>query len=279
MAGLSHRQTEILNLARAFGRVTVDAMLAYPIGQHESSDDDDGVRFWTGITANFMTPELFSLGFVQEVGEDWTVSLDLTRTGWDTFPELRVEYVNPNQPDSVEEQWDVAGLEEAMQRSDQEAAGAIDVAALSRENQIDAAILPHDLPVRRAERQVERGQLLLGARRLGHLGGHAGGQVFKPQGNLLVHLAQHTITPHFHFGVETHRVSPVASRAALIGLLLHTFFDGVAIASAVGHDGIARNVDPISLALEPDGRILAAGVGTRPPGVDWAPWPKLPQKR
>lgn len=39
--------------ALAFGRVTVDATLAYPIGQHESSDDDDGVRFWTGITANF----------------------------------------------------------------------------------------------------------------------------------------------------------------------------------------------------------------------------------
>jgi hemolysin activation/secretion protein len=39
--------------ALVFGRVTVDAMLAYPIGQHESSDDDDGVRFWTGITANF----------------------------------------------------------------------------------------------------------------------------------------------------------------------------------------------------------------------------------
>jgi hemolysin activation/secretion protein len=39
--------------AVAFGRVTVDATLAYPLGQHESSDDDDGIRFWTGITANF----------------------------------------------------------------------------------------------------------------------------------------------------------------------------------------------------------------------------------
>jgi ZIP family zinc transporter/zinc and cadmium transporter len=50
-------------------------------------------------------------------------------------------------------------------------------------------------------------------------------------GYLLVHLTQHTVTPHFHFGEETHAVSRVASRAALIGLLLHTFFDGVAIAS------------------------------------------------
>jgi ZIP family zinc transporter/zinc and cadmium transporter len=50
-------------------------------------------------------------------------------------------------------------------------------------------------------------------------------------GYLLVHLTQHTVTPHFHFGEETHPVSEPASRAALIGLLLHTFFDGVAIAS------------------------------------------------
>ena len=50
-------------------------------------------------------------------------------------------------------------------------------------------------------------------------------------GYLLVHLTQHTVTPHFHFGVETHAVSHEASLAALVGLLLHTFFDGVAIAS------------------------------------------------
>lgn len=50
-------------------------------------------------------------------------------------------------------------------------------------------------------------------------------------GYLLVHLSQHTLTPHFHFGEETHAVSERASSAALVGLLLHTFFDGVAIAS------------------------------------------------
>jgi zinc and cadmium transporter len=50
-------------------------------------------------------------------------------------------------------------------------------------------------------------------------------------GYLLVHLSQHTVTPHFHFGEETHHVTSHASTAALVGLLLHTFFDGVAIAS------------------------------------------------
>jgi len=50
-------------------------------------------------------------------------------------------------------------------------------------------------------------------------------------GYLLVHLTQHTVTPHFHFGRETHHVSHAASVSGIVGLLLHTFFDGVAIAS------------------------------------------------
>lgn len=51
-------------------------------------------------------------------------------------------------------------------------------------------------------------------------------------GYLAVHLTQHTLTPHFHFGEETHAVHRLAGTSALVGLLLHTFFDGVAIASA-----------------------------------------------
>jgi zinc and cadmium transporter len=56
-------------------------------------------------------------------------------------------------------------------------------------------------------------------------------------GYLLVHVTQHTLTPHFHFGEETHAVRAGAGMSALLGLLVHTFFDGVAIASAflVGH--------------------------------------------
>jgi zinc and cadmium transporter len=50
-------------------------------------------------------------------------------------------------------------------------------------------------------------------------------------GYLAVHLAQHVFTPHFHFGEETHRISSSAGVSALVGLMLHTFFDGVAIAS------------------------------------------------
>ena len=50
-------------------------------------------------------------------------------------------------------------------------------------------------------------------------------------GYLAVHLAQHVLVPHFHFGEETHAISPRQGLTALAGLLLHTFFDGVAIAS------------------------------------------------
>lgn len=48
---------------------------------------------------------------------------------------------------------------------------------------------------------------------------------------VLVHLTQHTIGRHFHFGEEIHQVSSMVSTTALIGLLMHTFVDGVAMAS------------------------------------------------
>ena len=50
---------------------------------------------------------------------------------------------------------------------------------------------------------------------------------------ILVHLTQHTLGRHFHFGEETHEVSEVVSISALIGLLLHTFVDGVAVSSGL----------------------------------------------
>jgi ZIP family zinc transporter/zinc and cadmium transporter len=53
-------------------------------------------------------------------------------------------------------------------------------------------------------------------------------------GYFLVHLFEHTLAPHFHFGEETHlaEMAPQhASLSALLGLTIHTFFDGVAIAS------------------------------------------------
>jgi ZIP family zinc transporter/zinc and cadmium transporter len=49
-----------------------------------------------------------------------------------------------------------------------------------------------------------------------------------------VHLLEHTLVPHFHFGEETHAhefLSAKTSYSVLLGLATHTFFDGVAIGS------------------------------------------------
>ncbi len=53
-------------------------------------------------------------------------------------------------------------------------------------------------------------------------------------GYLLVHFAEHVLLGHFHFGEETHHehwVRPVVGTTALVGLALHTLFDGVSIGS------------------------------------------------
>ncbi len=53
-------------------------------------------------------------------------------------------------------------------------------------------------------------------------------------GYLIVHFFEHTVSPHFHFGEETHQdefVQKHKSWSVLLGLIIHTFFDGIAITS------------------------------------------------
>ena len=52
-------------------------------------------------------------------------------------------------------------------------------------------------------------------------------------GYLVVHFFEHTIAPHFHFGEEVHghELHHHSGFSALVGLMIHTFFDGVAIGS------------------------------------------------
>jgi len=53
-------------------------------------------------------------------------------------------------------------------------------------------------------------------------------------GYLIIHFFEHTVSPHFHFGEETHAAEFVHAHkgySVLLGLLIHTFFDGIAIAS------------------------------------------------
>ena len=62
-------------------------------------------------------------------------------------------------------------------------------------------------------------------------------------GYLLVHVMEHGITLHFHYGEETHtdgtRLSGVM---ALVGLSLHSLMDGVAIAAALS---LHSNLGPL----------------------------------
>ena len=60
------------------------------------------------------------------------------------------------------------------------------------------------------------------------------GPVLVMAGYSVVHLLEHTITSHFHFGEETHHgefVSPRTVYSVLSGLGVHALFDGVAIGS------------------------------------------------
>lgn len=87
-------------------------------------------------------------------------------------------------------------------------------------------------------------------------------------GYVAVHLTQHVIGTHFHFGEETHHVSEAVSVAALVGLLLHTFVDGVAVASGFGVGGAVGALVFVAVILHklPEGLaisslFLAAGQG------------------
>ena len=53
-------------------------------------------------------------------------------------------------------------------------------------------------------------------------------------GYLLMHFFEHSIHAHFHFGEEIHReevLQPRVSVSVLSGLMIHSLFDGIAIAS------------------------------------------------
>jgi zinc and cadmium transporter len=89
-------------------------------------------------------------------------------------------------------------------------------------------------------------------------------------GYLLVHLTQHTIGKHFHFGEETHAITRVVSMSALVGLLMHTFVDGVAVASGVRVNQTFGLLVFLAVALHklPEGLaisslFMAAGAGKR----------------
>jgi ZIP family zinc transporter/zinc and cadmium transporter len=86
---------------------------------------------------------------------------------------------------------------------------------------------------------------------------------------LLVYVVQHALPGHFHVGEQPGHVSRTVSRSAIAGLVLHTFFDGVAITSGFGVSAalgvlvlIAIGLHKVPEGIAAAGLVLAAG-GTR----------------
>lgn len=55
----------------------------------------------------------------------------------------------------------------------------------------------------------------------------------------MLHFFEHTVVGHLHFGEETHHevmISRTAALSALFGLMVHAFFDGLAISAGFRFD-------------------------------------------
>ena len=81
-------------------------------------------------------------------------------------------------------------------------------------------------------------------------------------GYFLTHLFEHALVPHFHFGEEVHAefVHRTSSRAAILGLGLHSFFDGVSIAAGYAVSPVLGWMAFIAIALHklPEGFTIAS---------------------
>lgn len=92
-------------------------------------------------------------------------------------------------------------------------------------------------------------------------------------GYLITQFFEHTIAPHFHLGEEVHAdalIPPSTAYSGIGGMLIHTFFDGIAIAAASQIDlkvGLLVFL-AVSLHKFPEGftvgsMLVAAGKGFR----------------
>jgi zinc and cadmium transporter len=81
-------------------------------------------------------------------------------------------------------------------------------------------------------------------------------------GYLLVHFFEHTFAAHLHFGEETHHdeMSLQLGVSALIGMMVHTFFDGVAIAAGFSSSSQLGVLVFVAMFLHkiPDGFTIAS---------------------
>lgn len=97
-------------------------------------------------------------------------------------------------------------------------------------------------------------------------------------GYLAIQFFEHTITPHFHFGEESHcetMLHPHMAVRAVAGLAIHTFFDGVSIGSGFALDARLGLLIFIAILLHklPEGFTVASimlAAGRKPSTARWA---------
>ena len=81
-------------------------------------------------------------------------------------------------------------------------------------------------------------------------------------GYLIVHFFEHTFAAHLHFGEETHHdeMNLALGVSAFIGMLVHTFFDGVAIGAGFSVSGELGFLVFLAMFLHkiPDGFTIAS---------------------
>ena len=91
-------------------------------------------------------------------------------------------------------------------------------------------------------------------------------------GYCMIHLLEHTITPHFHFGGEANHelISARTSNSVVAGLAAHSLFDGIAIASGFVLSSWLGWIIFVAILLHklPEGftvasLVLASGMGKR----------------
>ncbi|MDQ2068430.1 OmpP1/FadL family transporter [Natronospira bacteriovora] len=73
------------------------AIFADPTAEHNPFDN-------SRVDASFRAPYSLSMSFAHDMTDRFTLLGDATYMGWSSFDELRVEYRNPAQPDTVEAQ-------------------------------------------------------------------------------------------------------------------------------------------------------------------------------
>ncbi len=74
------------------------------VGQTVSAATGQFVR--SGANADFTSPTIVSMGFYQDIDQQWSIMTEFAWTDWSEFNELRIDFDNPAQADSVtEEDW------------------------------------------------------------------------------------------------------------------------------------------------------------------------------